>query len=161
VPLQASGASAITSRPRGGDWLSDDIQRLAEEGVQILVSPLTVEEELELQLENEAAICLGKGIEFRAIPIPDLGVPPGSAAFINVVGQLAPAVRTGKSVAVHCRQSVGRSGLLAAAVAVALGESLEAAFDAVSAARGVRIPETSEQEHWLRQNFVKLSGLAR
>jgi protein-tyrosine phosphatase len=140
--------------------LSDEIQKLAAEGVQILVSLLTAEEEFELQLENEATLCLSNGIEFRVFPIPDLGIPSDGAAFINMVGQLALAVRNGKFVAAHCRQSVGRSGLLAAAVAVALGESLEGAVRAVTAARGVRIPETLEQQHWLRQNLVKLSGLA-
>jgi protein-tyrosine phosphatase len=159
VPLQARGVLAITSRPRGGDWLSDDIETLAAQGVQILVSLLTVEEEVELQLENEAALCILNGIEFVALPIPDLGIPSDGAAFIGVIRRLASAVRDGKSVAVHCRQSVGRSGLLAAAVAVALGESLEAAFEVVSAARGVRIPETLEQGHWLRQNYDKLSAL--
>jgi protein-tyrosine phosphatase len=156
VPLQASGVLAITPRPRGGDWLSGDIQSLAAQGVQILVSLLTAEEEVELQLENEASLCASNGIEFIVFPIPDRGVPSESRAFVRIIGRLACAVQNGKSVAVHCRQGVGRSGLLAAAVVMALGESSEAAFDTVSAARGVRIPETPEQRDWLRQNFVKL-----
>jgi len=160
VPLQASGVLAITSRPRGGDWLSDDIQNLAAEGVQILVSLLTAEEELELQLENEGALCISNGIEFRAFPIPDLGIPSDHAAFIGMIGQLGSAIRNGKFVAVHCRQSVGGSGLLAAAVGVMLGESLEDAVGSASAARGVQIPETLEQRQWLRRNCVELSELA-
>ena len=114
----------------------------------------------QLAFENEAVTCLAHGIEFRALPVPDLGAPIDSSEFMQAVQMLAALLRGGTSVAVHCRQSVGRSGLLAVAIAVAVGVPLESAIREVSAARGVRVPETTVQTDWLRRNVVQLSELA-
>jgi len=81
--------------------------------------------------------------------MPDLGAPLDSPMFLKRVGHLASAIRAGRHVAVHCRQSVGRSGLVAAAVMVALGSPLDAALHDISIARGVTVPETQEQRDWL------------
>ncbi len=160
IPVGIPGTLAITPRPRGGDWLDDDIAALAAQGVGVLVSLLRTDEQLELGLENEAATCLAHGIEFIALPVPDLGAPIDSREFMQAVQGLATLLRGGAGVAVHCRQSVGRSGLLAVAIAVAVGVPLESAIREVSAARGVPVPETTVQSDWLRRNVVQLSELA-
>jgi protein-tyrosine phosphatase len=160
IPLHIPGTLAITPRPRGGDWLDDDIAALASQGVRVLVSLLRGDEQIELGLENEAAACVAQGVEFIALPVPDLGAPIDSSEFVQVVDDLAAQLRAGMSVAVHCRQSVGRSGLLAVSIAVAVGVTLESALEAVSTARGVRVPETPAQAEWLRRNVNVLSGLA-
>lgn len=126
----------------------------------MLVSLLREDEQQELELEDEAAACSRCGIEFIPMPVPDLGAPIDGDAFIRAVHELADRVRAGASVAVHCRQSVGRSGMLAVSIAVALGLSLESAIEAVSRARGVTVPETREQIDWLRRNAATLSGAA-
>lgn len=160
VPLDVPGTLAITPRPRGGEWLGDDIERLALAGVDILVSLLMLDERIELGLENEAALCAIQGVDHVSVPVPDLGTPNDDGQFADAVRALARALRAGKTVAVHCRQSVGRSGLLAVSIAIALGASLESAIEDVSGARGVRVPETPAQAEWLRQNAARLSGLA-
>ena len=157
IPVGIPGALAITPRPRGGDWLDDDIAALAAQGVAVLVSLLRADEQVELALENEAAACQAHGVEFLALPVEDLGAPSDSAAFVKAVRGLASLIRSGTSVAVHCRQSVGRSGLLAVAIAVAVGVPLESAIQEVSAARGVQVPETTVQNDWLRRNVGQLS----
>jgi protein-tyrosine phosphatase len=158
VPLDGAGTLAITPRPRGGDWLGDDIEALAAGGVDILVSLLTAEEEIELGLQAEPAVCAAHGVEFVSSPLPDRGAPADTRGFVEHVRRLVMALRAGKSVAVHCRQSVGRAGLLATSVAVALGLTVESAIERVSAARGVQVPETVAQHDWLRQNAARLSG---
>jgi protein-tyrosine phosphatase len=55
----------------------------------------------------------------------------------------------GKNVVVHCRQGIGRSGLVAACLLVRKGMSPGAAVEMASAARGVPVPETSEQRDWI------------
>jgi protein-tyrosine phosphatase len=52
-------------------------------------------------------------------------------------------------VAIHCRGGIGRSSLMAAAVLVQLGAAPEQAWDTVSVARGMPVPETEEQRAWL------------
>jgi protein-tyrosine phosphatase len=160
IPLCIPGTLAITPRPRGGDWLDDDIAALAAGGVRVLVSLLCADEQIEPRLENEAAVCLTQGVAFIALPVPDLGAPIDTREFVQTVQDLAALLRAGKSVAVHCRQSVGRSGLLAVSIAVAVGVALESAIEDVSTARGVRVPETAAQIEWLRRNEDELSGLA-
>ena len=160
IQIGVPGTLVITSRPRGSDWLDDDIAALAAQGVGVLVSLLSTDEQVELGLEGEAAACGAHNVEFVALPVPDLGAPINSNEFVQAAQRLAGLLRTGKHVAVHCRQSVGRSGLLAVSIAVVTGIPLEAAIEAVTAARGVRVPETAVQNEWLQRNVDQLSRLA-
>src|SRR2546430_4839831 len=56
IPGPWPGRLAITNRPRGGDWLQDEIAGLHSAGVEVLVSLLEAEEERELQLRQEASL---------------------------------------------------------------------------------------------------------
>jgi protein-tyrosine phosphatase len=160
LPSFASGSIGIALRPRGGDWLHDDVARLRAEGVDLLVSLLTTKEQVELGLLAEAECCITVGMEYVSAPMPDLGAPDDAADFRKFIRRLASDVRGGKSVAIHCRQSVGRSGLVTCSVLLALGLSLSHAVTCVSAARGVEVPETQVQREWLRQNEHQLARLA-
>jgi hypothetical protein len=65
-------------RPCGGDWLEDEIQSWRQAGVDVVVSLLTREEQTELNLADEEALCRANGIEFGSFPIVDRGVPSSS-----------------------------------------------------------------------------------
>jgi protein-tyrosine phosphatase len=54
----------------------------------------------------------------------------------------------GETVAVHCRQGVGRSALLAACILAALGDRPDLAFERIAKARGCPVPDTPEQREW-------------
>ena len=54
IPLDQKGALGIMPRPRGDDWLEDELQALARYGVTFLVSLLEREEEEELGLATSA-----------------------------------------------------------------------------------------------------------
>src|SRR5438876_7533933 len=58
------GRLAIMPRPRGGDWLEDEIQSWRQSGVDVLVSLLTREEQTELNLGDEESLCRANSIEF-------------------------------------------------------------------------------------------------
>jgi protein-tyrosine phosphatase len=161
IPISVSGALAITPRPRGGDWLDVDIAALSAEGIEVLVSLLETEESCELSLEGEQASCAAHGVEFLSLPVPDLGTPLDSPKFLQAAVNLARLLRGGKRIAIHCRQSVGRSGLLATSIAVAAGVGLTEAIEAVSRARGVQVPETLAQLEWLRRYEPQLSASER
>jgi protein-tyrosine phosphatase len=144
-----SASLSIVLRPRGGDWLEDEIRALKTAGVQLLVSMLTPDEQAELDLSAEAACCSALGMEYLSVPIPDLGVPTDSASFENAIKKVISALQRGQSVAVHCRQSIGRSGMFTCAVLVALGLPVEKAIATASEARGLAVPETPQQRMWL------------
>lgn len=152
IEMAAPDRIAIVARPRGDDWLCDELTALSGEGVDVLVSMLTEEESRELGLESESEICEAAAIRFINIPIPDRSVPPDSERFLQAVEILAQLVREGKFVAVHCRAGIGRSSVLAVAILARLGWETNDAFDAVESARGCSIPDTPEQRQWVIQN---------
>jgi protein-tyrosine phosphatase len=67
------------------------------------------------------------------------------ASFLHSIEQLAEMVRELRFLGVHCRESIGRSSVLAVFVLVRLGCDVNEAFDAVEAARGCSIPDAPEQ----------------
>jgi protein tyrosine phosphatase (PTP) superfamily phosphohydrolase (DUF442 family) len=109
---------AITTRPRGGDWLSDELSALKREGVSIVVSCLTDPEEHELGLAHEAQIAREQGLRFVRVPIQDRGTPANADAFATVVDGLVADRSSGRRIAVHCRQGLGRAPLVAASILV-------------------------------------------
>ncbi|HTU18440.1 MAG TPA: ATP-grasp domain-containing protein [Gemmataceae bacterium] len=145
------GRLAVLPRPRGSDWLEDEVRSLRASGVDVLVSLLTREEEAELDLVDEAACCAAGGIEFISFPFADRGVPTSAPDALVIVRRLAALVAGGKAVAVHCRQGVGRSAVIAACVLASLGERAEAALDRVARARGRPVPDTPEQREWVQR----------
>jgi protein-tyrosine phosphatase len=138
----------ILPRPQGGAGLEEEIARLKEQGVDVLVSLLTEEESEEWGLQQEAALCESCGIEFVRFPIPDREVPPRDGKFAGFFQDLLARLAEGKHVALHCWAGIGRSGLVATCLLVAHDVPLKAAIRAISSARGWLIPDTDEQLAW-------------
>jgi protein-tyrosine phosphatase len=140
------GKLFLSSRPRGGDWLEDEVAGWHRSGVDTVVSLLTGEEEQELELADEASEARKHGLVFVSYPIPDRGVPANPSTLPNLLETIHRDLQQGKSVLVHCRQGIGRTGLVAASLLVRDGVEPESAIREVSRVRGVQIPETPEQE---------------
>jgi protein-tyrosine phosphatase len=138
-------------RPRGGDWLADETAAWRAAGIDMVVSLLEAEEEAQLVLKGEAAAAAASGIDFRALPIPDRGVPASQETVAELADDIVEALHSGKNVAVHCRQGIGRSGLIVGSVLVAAGKDLPAALKTIGESRGLDVPETEEQQRWLRE----------
>ena len=143
------GRLAILPRPRGGDWLEDEVRGWRAAGVDVIVSLLTSDEVTDLDLAQESCLCQAHGIDFRQFPIIDRSVPASRKATLEFVKKLAKLLAEGKSIAIHCRQGIGRSALMAACFLVLFGIVPEAAFQRVSEGRGCSVPETAEQRQWL------------
>ncbi len=143
------GRLAISSRPRGGDWLEDEVRSWQQAGLDMIVSLLTEDEITDLELTQEAELCQAHGLQFLTFPIVDRGVPSSRRATLDFVRKLEDALAEGKNLVIHCRQGIGRSALIAACLLVLSGTDPETAFRRVSAARGVSVPETPEQRKWV------------
>lgn len=144
-----SGRLAIMPRPRGGDWLEDEMRGWREAGVDVVVSLLEPEEIADFDLAAEEELAHSNRIAFRSLPIADRGVPASREAAIALVDALADELRAGKNVAIHCRQGIGRAALVAASVLVALGLEADVAVQRATTARGRTVPETPEQRRWI------------
>ncbi len=151
------GKLAVGPRPRGGDWLKDDIAGWKRAHVDGVVSLLTPDEEQDLGLRDEAGEVRAHGMIFTSFPIPDREIPKSEAKLAEVLDSVTRDLSTGKNVLVHCRQGIGRSGLVAACLLVKKGMSPGAAIDSVSAARGVSVPETAEQRAWIDHHSAALT----
>jgi len=132
--------------------LSAELAELRSNHVAMLVSLLQPGERDDLGLADTETRCAEHGIEYLSHPVQDFGPPADGPAFAALALTLKQNVLAGSGIAVHCRAGIGRSGLLAASVLVALGASPAAAFAAVSAARGETVPEVPAQARWLESH---------
>lgn len=151
---------AIVPRPRGGDWLEDEALAMKRAGVDILVSMLQRDETCELGLTKEADACRLAGIQFESFPIRDREVPSSVSLFFEFIERLRAELHAGRSVAVHCRASIGRASLLLAGVLCAEGFSPGDAFSRLTKARGLQVPDTDEQVRWIEKFATRKSGAA-
>jgi len=143
------GKLAILARPRGGDWLTDEVEGWKTAGVDVVVSVLTSGEESELGLTSEAEIVKRAGLTYINFPIADYSVPPSKIPIQQLAAELNDQLSRGARIGVHCRQGIGRSSLVAACVLVTSGESPQSAFEHIERARGRSVPDTAEQKDWV------------
>lgn len=149
--LGATGWLAIAPRPRAGDWLSDEVGDWFRAGVAHVVSLLTSTEEVELGLEGEAAEVRAAGLGFTSLPIEDRSVPASRVDFMRTARMVLDLLMQGKSVLIHCRQGIGRSSLLAAAVLTLSGSNQNDAFEKIAHWRRRGVPDTREQRAWFNE----------
>jgi protein-tyrosine phosphatase len=153
------GFLAIMARPRAGDDARGELSGLRQAGIRRVVSLLELHEEFVLGLEKEREHCREAGLAFAAFPIPDRGVPGDAFELSTFSRKIYLRCAAGENTAIHCRAGIGRSGLVAAAVLLHGGSSVEDAFAKIGTARGVPVPDTPEQEEWLRRHAdVILTG---
>jgi protein-tyrosine phosphatase len=152
------GKLAIAPRPRGGDWLEDEIEAWCRLGITTVVSLLTPEEESELGLMEESAVAQSHGLGFLSLPIPDREVPASESEVTAMLVRLHGILGSGGSAVIHCRQGVGRAGLLASCLLIYEGNQPLESIRAVSQARGVEVPETSGQRAWVLNYRVATAG---
>jgi protein-tyrosine phosphatase len=154
------GRLAIVPRPRGGDWLEDEVRAWKGAGIRVVVSTLVKNEETELDLLREEELCRANGTEYFTFPITDRGTPASAQATARLVRHLEEGLAGGESVAIHCRAGIGRSALLAACLLVASGLDAGTAFERVRAARGCPVPDTEEQRQWVERFARDLTTMA-
>jgi protein-tyrosine phosphatase len=143
------GRMAISPRPRGGDWLEDEIKAWRQSSIDAVVSLLEQGEVEDLGLEKEREYCEANGIAFHALPITDRSVPRSHAKAAQLLETLERELNLGKNIVIHCRQGIGRAGLIAVTLLVEKGFSPAEAVKRVTAARHTPVPETPEQRAWI------------
>jgi protein-tyrosine phosphatase len=151
IDTPAPGRLATMARPRGGDWLADEMAGLREAGVDTLVSALRDDECELLDLVDEPNVARAAGLVFVSIPVVDTGVPDRTmdVEVATLADRLAAEVLAGQFVVTHCRAGIGRSSILAGTVLVRLGLTAGMAWQRIRAARGLPVPDNAAQEAWL------------
>ncbi|MEU4497547.1 tyrosine protein phosphatase [Streptomyces sp. NPDC023998] len=147
VDLPGPGRLSTMAKPRGTDWLEDEMNALSSAGVDVLVCALTQPELNELGLAVEAQAATAAGLQFVALPIPDRTVPE-LATVLPTLHSLAELLREGAHVVTHCRFGIGRASLLAASLLILNGVDPDTAWNHLEQARGLCVPDTPEQREW-------------
>jgi len=152
------GKLALSARPRGGEWLADEIDAWRGAGLDTVFSLLTADEETELDIADERAQTTAHGMGFLSLPIRDRQVPDSERNLATALEKLDRELASGRNVVLHCRQGVGRTGLVAACLFLTKGLDPQAAVQRLSKARGVPIPETREQRQWIDHYAATLAS---
>jgi len=167
--LELPGRLGLTFAPgkktheTDGRWerdLETDLQRLRDEyGVEALVSLMEHDEYSDLQIPEFFQKAEERGIDVLHLPIPDYGVPadPEEDKYRPLIEDVAGRLEEGQTVVVHCRGGLGRSGLVAASVLVALGHPSGEAIRIVRMAREGAL-ETPDQEDRVRWFELELQS---
>ena len=86
--------------------------------------------------------------------VPDFGVPSDRCAFAGVVHATACRLREGQTVLVHCGAGIGRTGMFAICVLLALGVSEPEAHEiAATAGSCPERPEQNKLISWFSSEY--------
>ncbi|MEM7283477.1 MAG: dual specificity protein phosphatase family protein [Pseudomonadota bacterium] len=140
------------AKPTSGEWIDDEFLGIARAGVKKVVSLLEAQEAYDVGLQDEEVHCKAHGMSYLSYPIRDRGLPDSVSEFSKMSHFLYQEIRSGCNVVIHCRAGIGRTGLMAAGILLRTGLTPVDAFDQVSTARGVSVPDTEEQQNWLIAN---------
>lgn len=139
------GNLGMMAKPRGGDWLKDEILKLKNYNVDCVVSLLEKDEEFECAIESEKLLCEKHLIEFISFPIQDREIPVSKKQFRTLINQLHQMLQEGKNVVVHCRMGIGRTSLVCAGILLTNGIKKQEVFEILSQKRTLSVPDTQEQ----------------
>jgi protein-tyrosine phosphatase len=135
--------------PPGGEHLVPALLALRAQGIESLVSLLQPSEARVFGLEGEAEAARHAGINYSSLPVTDHSIPDSVPEFRRVVDRLHEDLRSGKAVGAHCFAGIGRSCMLMACLLCLEGLQPDEAFARLSAARGLRVPDTWLQSRWV------------
>ena len=147
VASPGKGRVGLVQRPRGGDWLPQDMTWLRAEGVDVIVSALQDQEIRGTHLEHQGHHAAANKVEYVRLPIGNMLTP--LPAIVPGLRALAGRVAAGESVVAHCFACVGRSPLIVASLLVLLGVEANEAWRRVEEARGLPVPDTLAQRLWV------------
>lgn len=141
----------IMARPRGGEWLDEEIGMLKKQNIHILVSLLELQEIAELNLNKEQQLCTMHGISYINYSIADRNIPAKSNKLEPFINNLNEKIKEGHSVVIHCRMGIGRSSIIAGCLLLEAGLKTDYIMQHITKVRGLKVPDTDEQVRWLKE----------
>lgn len=117
--------------------LSESLQQLKAQGATALITLMSTEELDESGLPDFALAVNASHLDWFQLPVPDFGVPGADfdRAWSICHAELLLRLHSGDTLALHCKGGSGRTGLVAAKLMLASGESPQAAISAIQALR--------------------------
>jgi protein-tyrosine phosphatase len=149
LPDGLTGRLYLHSMPGRFEPLEESIDEIRRRGIGQVIC-LASEEEIEAKSPPYARLLANGNASWRQVmfPIVDFGVPGDRRRFLSFVVQIAQSLRAGDYVLVHCAAGIGRTGLVATSVLVALGLPVDEALRQIEAVGSH--PERPEQLDLIR-----------
>ena len=151
------GKIGMSTRPRGGEWLEIDIQKLVLASTDILVSLLNHSEIKELKLETEKTISHQLGIEYINYEIEDRHVPESLITFKKLIFYLHGQLLKGKTIVIHCKMGIGRTSIVSASLLSIYSSFYNDVFTLLSNVIGLTVPDIEEQKQWTLEFIESLN----
>lgn len=142
LPAGVPGALWLGPMPGRLRPLLDDLADMNARQVGRIIC-LTPLDEIAVKSPDYAARQTDLGIPVTVFPIGDFGVPDDGGGLKALAEQAARDLEVGKVLFVHCAAGIGRTGMVATCILVALGLGGAAAMAAIAAAGSG--PETDLQ----------------
>ncbi|MEE9345355.1 MAG: dual specificity protein phosphatase family protein [Methylococcales bacterium] len=146
------GFLAIMAKPMSGEWIEDEFSGLANLQVLQILSLLELSEQNKLGLKDEKILCEKNNIKFISYPIKDRGLPSSVQEFAQLTKVIHKQIIGGANTVIHCRAGIGRTGIVAAGVLLHAELGATEAFQRISKARGIQVPDTEQQFDWVVAN---------
>jgi protein-tyrosine phosphatase/nicotinamidase-related amidase len=147
------GMTICPGRRDRGRVLADDLDEMLEQNVTRVYCLATEQELAWAGVDNLRQAVTQRGMRFKNLPIPDQGVPSFEEAHA-LVSEIVEAMKQGENVVAHCMGGLGRTGTIAACVAIELGDPSQQAINDVRQSRSPRAIENIDQENFIA-DFAK------
>ena len=144
LPPDVKGRLLLHSMPGRYEHLDASVAEMRAAGVTLVVS-LTPLGEIARKAPDYHAAILSGALPFArvAFEVEDFDAPSDRAGFRDFVSAVRDRIRSGEVVLAHCGAGIGRTGMFAVCLLLALGLSKSTAQEAVRAAGSG--PERSSQ----------------
>lgn len=146
----SNGKLGMMARPKGNDWLEDEIKKLQLFNVNCVVSLLENHEIEDLDIEQEEKLCQKYGIQYINYPIPDRNIPD-EKSYLRLISEIDNQLKSGQKIVVHCRMGIGRTSVICAGILIKNGIKSNEVFDILSEIRTLKVPDTQEQYDWIQR----------
>jgi len=130
--------------------LPTDLAAIHATGGRVLVTLMEQHELQRFQIATLRKDAESLGIRSIWFPVRDVDVPTSMSGHHSLVEEVRAELSEGRSVVVHCKGGLGRTGVLVASVLVTFGHSPEEAIAITRATRSGTI-QTYAQERFVHQ----------
>lgn len=148
IPSDTPGKVYLHSMPGRCETWVEFIRAATATGISEIVSLTSVFEIAKKSPPYEKALQEEFPYTISSFPISDYGIPDDEDEFLVFIASVAKSVRAGRHILVHCGAGIGRTGMVASCLLLALGCGIDEARDAVKSAGSG--PETSGQRSFVQ-----------
>lgn len=147
----------------GDPWERDlrlDMRAIVDWGATTVVSLMEPHELPMLNIPGLGDAAEDAGLEWHHLPIPDVKVPDERFERLWTYSGhvLRGKLRSGEKIVLHCRGGLGRTGMIAARLAIEFGVPPDEALRGVREARTGTVETRAQEAYVLRQRASGLDG---